>query len=45
MDNVGDWLYIVFLIIACRQWLIQFERQKEEESPRYIGATRQGNCA
>lgn len=44
MDNVGDWLYIVF-DYRRRQWLIQFERQKEEESSRYIGATRQGNCA
>ena len=37
MDNVGDWLYIVFLIIAAVSGLFSFERQKEEESPRYIG--------
>ena len=41
MDNVG----YCFPDYRRRQWLIQFERQKEEESPRYIGATRQGNRA
>ena len=35
MDNVGDWLYIVFLIIAAVSGLFSSKRQKEEESPRY----------
>ena len=45
MDNVGDWLYIVFLIIAAVSGLFSSRTKKEEESSRYIRTTRQGNCA
>lgn len=46
MDNVGDWLYIVFLIIAAVSGLFSSkDKKKEEESSRYIRTTRQGNCA
>ena len=44
MDNVGDWLYIVFLIIAAVSGLFSSKDKKKKSRPD-IGATRQGNCA
>ncbi len=38
MDNVGDWLYIVFLIIAAVSGY-SVRKTKEERVARYIGAT------
>ena len=45
MDNVGDWLYIVFLIIAAVSGLFSSKDKKKKKSSRYIRTTRQGNCA
>lgn len=44
MDNVGDWLYIVFLIIAAVSGLFSSKDKKKKKSrARYIRTTRQGN--
>ena len=37
MDNVGDWLYLFSLDYRCRQWLIQFERQRRRVALIYWG--------
>ena len=41
MDNAGDWLYIVFLIIAGISSLFGSKNKKMSETD--IGATGQGN--
>ena len=45
MDNVGDWLYIVFLIIAAVSSLFSSKDKKKKSRPDILGQPRQGNCA
>ena len=37
MDNVGDWLYIVFLIIAAVSGLFSSKDKKKKSRPDILG--------